>query len=281
MKQIKFLLGTLVVIVATAFIYSCAKDSGAASTTEKKPLTEAQIQELKESLGFVDGVETRNVTMVGCGNTTMGCSLHQAARKDTFLIPGTTCYAEATCDVYACYSFGSAIIITYVFNNFSAYPIDGMGCDSILNAWDSLYLINDFDELTHQLDVFNSIASEIAEANFFDDLFTNPFQQYIFDCNEFNTTLFGEFYIDNCFQYCVYYIIRDGRRIAYYQTSSCGESCCKRSSIYCWSAAQNKVIQSSPVVQKIGECEPTTPGEGCPREYKPLGQCKHQCFPKK
>lgn len=281
MKNLNLIFGTLVIIFTTVFIYSCAKDG---NTHEKQNnfLSSSQIEELKSTLGFDENVETRSA-MAGasCGNTTQGCFLLQAGKTDTFLIPGTTCYASATYDLYRCLNTTGATIVTHIFNNFSTFPIVGMGCDSILNSWDSLLNVGNFNEFSYQLDLFNAIATEIVEQNYNKQLFTSSFFQSFFNCEQFNTLLFSEFYLDNCFKWCVGNKIVDGRPVRDYQRRTCGESCCKRTTAYCWSAAKQKVIESSPVVEQIGNCESSSSIENCPAGYYTLGSCQHQCFPKK
>ncbi len=281
MKNLKILFGFVSVFGLSLFIYSCAKE-GSTLEKQKESLSLEQINELKSTLGFDENIENRSaIAGASCSNTTQGCFLLQAGVTDTFLVPGTSCYASATYDLYRCLNFGSATIVTHIFNNFSTFPIAGMGCDSILNAWDSLLNVGNFNEFSHQLDLFNAIATEIVEQNYHNDLFTSQFFQIYFDCNQFNTLLFSEFYIENCFKWCIGNKIVDGRPVKDFQRRICGESCCKRTTAYCWSATKQKVIPSSPVVTQVGLCEASTSIENCPSGYYTLGSCQHQCFPKK
>ncbi|MCZ2101315.1 MAG: hypothetical protein LC107_07245 [Chitinophagales bacterium] len=277
MSRIKILLGTLVVVLTTVFVFSCAKDNPV-STKEEISLSNERIEQLYSILGIDKNVELRSVTMLDCGNTTAGCSLIEAGKKDTILMPGTSCYAEVTYDLYVCPIPGSSFIINYVFNNFSAYPIAGMGCDSILNSWIDLFTLGDFNELNNQLDLFNSIALKIVEKNYINYLFSDPFIQSIFNCNNLNSFLYTEFNVSNCFQHCIYYAIINGQPVFDHQTSTCGESCCKRTTLYCWNTALNQLDQSLPNIQVLGNCISSTPGEGCSIGYRPLGICQHQCF---
>lgn len=282
MRNFRIYLFLAFVAFMSAFIYSCAEES----TTESQQyqnFTKDQLNELQKQLGVDENTEN-SYALAGadCGNTTQGCLLLQAAKKDTVLIPGTNCYAEATYDLYRCITSTSGnYIITHVFNNFSATPIPSVGCDSIINSWVALADAGNFSELSNQLDIFHSIVSEQIEIKYNQAFFNNTFFRTYFNCNSFNTLLFSEFYVSNCYQWCFKYIIRDGKPQIDYRKTSCGESCCKRTTAYCWSTSQNMMISSNPNVVQIGTCVADNPGSPCQAGYIALGNCNHTCFPKK
>lgn len=194
---------------------------------------------------------------------------------DTVQIPGTSCFAQVKYSVHRCLESTSPVKLTEIFNNFSASPIYGMGCDSLVRFWDSLHNSSLMDSLILQIERFHVLAGKAAEEKYMKKFVIN--NKSIFDCSTNNVLLFADFYWDQCYTWCFKYIIVNNKPQTDYQRRSCGEACCKRSTRYCWDSMDNIVKKFPPTVETIGFCMSELPAQ-CPEGYNVYGLCSQGCL---
>ncbi len=229
-----------------------------------------------KSLENMLGVKMRSVSMTTdsseCFTT---CPIVIDSIIDTVQIPGTSCFAQVKYSVHRCLESIGPVKLTEIFNNFSASPIYGMGCDSLVRFWDSLHNSSLMDSLILQIERFHVLAGKAAEEKYMKKFVIN--NKSIFDCSTNNVLLFADFYWDQCYTWCFKYIIVNNKPQTDYQRRSCGEACCKRSTRYCWDSVDNMVKKFPPTVETIGFCMSELPAQ-CPEGYNVYGLCSQACL---
>jgi hypothetical protein len=208
---------------------------------------------------------------------------------EDFTVPfNDSCNMKITVDIHKCERYyGTKTIVTYIFDSFDAYPIEGE-CDYLTEYWKELGELGEFDILAEAMDSFFVEASMIAE-NYLMTIFVTLNGEQ-FACGELNTAIKSDFYYSNCFQY--YGILtkddRGGLKFRggeigiepvdneYIPRLKCGESCCLRQTAYCVKR-DGSINTSSPIISQIGECDATQAEiPDIPGIY-PFGECTHEC----
>lgn len=281
LKAKLFFFGALI-LFSGILIYSCTKD-GVKNETQDKVTSENDIETLKSILKITDE-ETASVrTESTCGAP--DCYLLLPGVSETVYIDYYGCSAKVTYDLYRCFTSGSTpTTVTEIFKNFKAVPIESMGCTALLDAWTVLYNNGDYNGLAAELDLFNSKASEAVEKARVNYFFTSQsYMQTFFRCGNNNKYII-EFYMDNCFKWCISYTTDSGKPVWDFVRTSCADNCCKRTRQYCWSQA-TATQQAGPIISpgsestiQVGVCSEAQEAN-CGIGYVKSESCFHQCFP--
>ena len=196
------------------------------------------------------------------------------------------CKAKISVKMYKCAGWNAGkLIITYIFDDFDAYPIEGE-CDEILEYWKELEEQGNYEQLAIEMDNFLNNASVILEGKMM-SIFVLA-GGGAFDCGEFNTALKADFYKSNCYQFYGILSPRDDGGLKnrgiepdlpvdpYIPRYKCGASCCKRQTAYCRNDEGN-IIPSEPIFDQIRECDPSLSEPPDIEGFKPYGDCFHDC----
>lgn len=279
LKSKLFLFGAFILFTGIV-IYSCTKDA-VKNENQEQISSEADLQTLKSILKITDDQVTSVRTIETCG--TPNVSPWIKVENETVLIPTLGCYAKVSYDINRYVNFGTGTEITDVFRNFKAVPIESMGCTALLDAWTVLYNNGSYDALATELDHFNSLASEEVEKAWVNNFFSQTFMQTYFQCGN-NNKYKIEFFMDNCFKWCISYSTASGKPEWDFVRTSCGDNCCKRTRPYCWgqTSATNPPgpivpLLSESIIQ-VGVCVQAQEAN-CGVGYVKSESCFHECFP--
>ena len=197
-------------------------------------------------------VENRGNTISDCFNET-GC-VFLGTFSDTIPVSGYgSCLAVISWDQYWCpFNIGGTNAANVVFENFSAAPLNGAGCDSLNTSWYNLYLANNLAQFESDLYDFNYAAREGLQKMIMEQ-YTNAFGPIV-DCEDGSVLLYSKFNIATCYKTCYKFIFSGGRPYTLYISKLCGEVCCESTTAYCWNSKTKEIVTSDPSYNRVGFC---------------------------
>jgi len=259
MKNFKYLFSFYVVITLAMFIYSCGSTEDTDSTHILNLKDEMIASNYLDVSSNIMKQYTKTINLENRGNTINDCfdetgCVFLGTFTDTIPVPGYgSCLAVITWDQYWCpFSIGGTLAANVVFENFSAAPLTGAGCDSLNTSWYNLFLANNLAQFESDLYDFNYAARE--------DLQKMIMEQYttlygtIVDCEDGAILLYSKFNVATCYKTCFKFVFSGGRPYTLYISKLCGDVCCEATTAYCWNSKTMQIETSDPTYNRVGFC---------------------------
>lgn len=185
---------------------------------------------------------------------TSDCVKAQVADTQFIYVAGySPCEIYAIYDLWECKTL-SGVVYKYAITNFKVELISN-GCDSLLDRWDSLRVVNDFGTLTYEMDVFYAAAKSSLENYLVGQFFANPTNRLRHPCGGGPSQLFiSEFYSALCYIWCTYEY--GNPPLTSLNQLVCGDACCKKEVNWCWNGTG--VTKGTPSYTDYGSCADNT-----------------------